>query len=64
MSGLIVIPGGVEAMREAMAIERYAEQEDAALKADQERCMAQGHIFHTCPACGDFSCLRCGQVGG
>lgn len=61
--GAVIIPSWDEAdaRREADAEARYAmDPNEAAMLDAFARCRAEGHVEHTCPACGDHSCLRCG----
>jgi hypothetical protein len=61
--GMVIIPNWDEAdeQRQDDAEARYAmDPSEAAMLDDFARCRAEGHVEHTCPACGDRSCLRCG----
>jgi hypothetical protein len=62
--GLVIIPefwDEEDRKRQADSEARYAmDPSEVAMLDDFARCRAEGHLEHTCPACGDRSCLRCG----
>lgn len=65
MSGLIIVPGWdrEDRDRQAEAELHYAlDPAEAQMIADFQRCQREGHVWHTCPACTDRSCLRCGTA--
>lgn len=63
---VIIIPdwdGPNPFAREASLAEHYAlDVAEAQMIADFKRCQLLGHEWHTCPACADRSCLRCGTA--
>jgi hypothetical protein len=65
MSGLTIFLGGWPELdwQGREEADRYEPDDaEAQMLAEFKRCQQVGHQWHTCPACGDHACLRCGTA--